>query len=216
MHLAGNADPARPNKLLAMEGSRLSTCHCCGLIQRVDPVARGFVARCARCRTVVQHARVPRTRQRTMAFALAALALYPPAMLLPVLEVSRLGHTQEATIWSGVVALMAEGEIIVGAVVFLASVVAPIAKLTAMFALCLPARWFADRHRALTYRAIEWIGRWGMLDVLLVAILVAVVKLGDLVRVTPGPGLGAFAGVVILSLLASAAFNPHAIWEERQ
>ena len=61
---------------------------------------------------------------------------------------------------------------------------------------------------------IEFIGRWGMVDVLLVAVLVAVVKLGDLVEVTPGPGVVVFGGVVILSLIASAMFDPHAIWEE--
>ena len=71
-------------------------------------------------------------------------------------------------------------------------------------------------HRASTYRVVEWIGRWGMLDVLLVALLVAAVKLGSWVEVHPGPGVAAFGGVVIFSLLASAAFDPQAIWEEHE
>jgi len=197
------------------DATQLRSCHCCGLIQRVGEVSRGKVARCARCRTIIRHARVPRSRARTAAFALGAVALYPAAMLLPVLEVSRLGHVQDATVWSGVIALLAEGQLIVGIIVLLASVVAPIAKLGAMLTLCLGVGWLRRGHQAFLYRAVEWIGRWGMLDVLLVALLVAVVKLGDLVRVRPGPGLAAFAGVVVLSLLASAVFDPHAIWEER-
>jgi paraquat-inducible protein A len=63
------------------------------------------------------------------------------------------------------------------------------------------------------YRAIEAAGRWGMIDVLLVAVTIAAVKLGDLVVVTPGPGVVAFGACVVLSLAASAVFNPHAIWE---
>jgi paraquat-inducible protein A len=182
------------------------------LIQRAGPLASGTIARCPRCRTLVRQARMPRSRARTVAFALAALALYPAAMMLPVLEVSRLGHVHEATIWSGVVALLAEGQWFVGLVVLFASIIAPIAKLAALLAVCLPIG--QTEHRASAYRFVEWIGRWGMLDVLLVAILVAVVKLGDWVQVQPGPGLAAFAGVVVLSLIASAVFDPHSIWED--
>lgn len=176
-------------------------------------IAPGLAARCPRCDTLVRVARRPRSRARTAAFALGALSLYPAAMTLPVLEVTRFGHVQDATIWSGVTALLEQGEIAVGIVVLLASVVAPMLKLVTMLVLCLPSR-AGKAHRALAYRLVEWIGRWGMLDVLLVAVLVAVVKLGDVVSVQPGPGLAAFTGVVILSLLASAVFDPHSIWED--
>ena len=72
-----------------------------------------------------------------------------------------------------------------------------------------------SRQRALTYRLVEFLGRWGMLDVVLIAVLVAAVKLGDLVEVRPGPGLAVFASVVVLSLLASASFDPHGLWETK-
>ena len=71
----------------------------------------------------------------------------------------------------------------------------------------------AHHHRALTYRLVEWTGRWGMLDVLLVAILVAALKLGDVMDVTPGPAAAAFAVCVVLSLLATALFDPRSVWE---
>lgn len=141
------------------------------------------------------------------------MALYPAAMTLPVLEVTRFGHVQDATILSGVATLFEEGQLVIGIVVFVASIVAPILKLMTMILLSLPAR-VARADRALAYRLVEWIGRWGMLDVLLVALLVAVVKLGDVVQVQPGPGLLAFTCVVVFSLLASAVFDPHSIWEE--
>lgn len=193
---------------------RLGACHCCGRVHRLPPVPRGSVARCVRCDAVIRHGSHPRSAARTAALALSALAVYPVALAMPVMTITRLGHEQAASIWSGMVAMLSEGHWFVGLTVLLFSVVAPIAKLLALFALCAGPRALAARDRARTYRLVEFIGRWGMVDVLLVAILVAAVKLGDLVEVTPGPGVAAFALVVLLSLLASAAFDPHAIWED--
>jgi len=150
------------------------------------------------------------------AFTVTALILYPAAMSLPVMEVSRLGHVREATIWSGTVSLLASGEVVVGLVVLACSIVAPLAKLGAMLGLTVGSAWWGRRPRAVTFRLVEWIGRWGMLDVLLVALLVAAVKLGEWVEVRAGPGAVAFAGVVVCSLLASAFFDPHAIWEQAE
>jgi len=196
-----------------MTTERLGACPTCGLIQIVGDVPRRHRARCARCTHTIKHAARPRAASRCAALCIAALVLYPAAMSLPVLEVERLGHSTSSTIWSGVVSLLAEGELLVGLVVLISSIIAPLAKLAAMLALCSGQIFDDKRHDALTYRAVEWIGRWGMIDVLLVTILVAAVKLGSWVEVTPGPGVAAFAGVVILSLAASAAFDPHAVWE---
>ncbi len=130
-----------------------------------------------------------------------------------MLQIEQLGQTHAASLWTGMVELLSDGHLFVGIVVLVCSVVAPVFKITAMLVLCSGDMVLRHRHRAITYRLVEWIGRWGMLDVLLVAILVAVVKLGDWVSVSPGPGAAAFAGVVVFSLLSSAAFSPHAIWE---
>ena len=160
---------------------------------------------------------------RAAAFALGALILYPLAMLLPVLEVHRLGVHREATIWSGAVELMADHQILVGLIVFLCSIVIPLLKIGGMFVVCaggarVSAGWpiLRPHHRFLTYRAVEVLGRWGMVDVLLVAILVAAVKLGNWVEVHPGPGALAFSGVVVLSMLSSAVFDPAAIWDDSE
>lgn len=192
----------------------LRGCGACGLVQRVGAVPRGHEARCPRCGSVVRHAARPKSRERAAALSLGALVLYPAAMTLPVIEVSRLGHTSSATIWSGVVDLAAEGQPIVAAIVLICSIVVPLAKIGGMFLLCAGGFGLGRRGRAHTYRAIDFIGRWGMVDVLLVAVLVAAVKLGNWLDVHPGPGALAFSGVVLLSLLSSAVFDPHAIWEE--
>jgi len=194
--------------------SDLGACHCCGLVHRIPAVGSRSVACCTRCHSVIKHGVHPRSVNRAAALALAALILYPLALWLPVMEIERLGHASHASIWSGTIGLLAEGHLFVGLAVLLFSVIAPVAKLALIFALCTGQRLIARQDRARAYRLIEIIGRWGMVDVLLVAILVAVVKLGDLVEVTPGPGVVIFGVVVILSLLASAAFDPHAIWEE--
>lgn len=132
------------------------------------------------------------------------------------MRIERLGHTSDASIWSGMVGLLSEDYIFVGLIVLVFSIIAPMSKLVALFALCAGRQALQARDRARTYRAVEFIGRWGMVDVLLVAIVVAAVKLGDLVEVTPGPGVVAFGFVVLLSLIASMVFDPHAIWEQEQ
>lgn len=192
----------------------LCACHACGLIQRVPPVPTGKRAICQRCRSRLAEESSRRSASTVTALCLAALILYPFAILLPVISISEMGHSNTSTIWSGMVSLFAGGQLLVGAVVLLGSVVAPLGKLSAMLALSLGDLVLHRRRQAMTYRVVEWLGRWGMLDVLLVATLVAAVKLGDWVDVHPGPGVLAFTAVVVLSMLASAAFDPKAIWQE--
>ncbi len=147
---------------------------------------------------------------------IAAIVIYPVALTLPVMQIERLGYASDASIWSGMVGLLAEGHVFIGLVVLLFSIVAPVGKLGLSLTLCAGKRGLDRRDRASVYKLIEFIGRWGMVDVLLVAVLVATVKLGDVVQVTPGPGVVAFGVVVMLSLIASTIFDPHAIWEENQ
>lgn len=197
-----------------MAHSAARACPCCGLEQLVPDIPPGSKALCARCRSVVGRAHDPRARSRVVALAAAALALYPAAMVLPVLEIERLGHRSEATIWSGALELLREGSVAIGVIVLVCSIIIPAIKLVGILLLCTRLEWFERHHRASTYHLVEWLGRWGMVDVLLVAVLVAAVKLGSWVNVAPGPGAAAFAAVVVLSMLASAVFDPAQIWED--
>jgi uncharacterized paraquat-inducible protein A len=195
------------------DGLPLKACHCCGLVQILPALEVGERAACSRCRTTLLHpGRRAGSRQQVVALALSALCLYPPAIGLPILHIEQLGRRSAASIWEGSIGLLREGQLFVGAVVLLCSVILPLAKLGGLLLLC-STRLPAGPERALTWRAIEWTGRFGMLDVLLIAVVVAWVKLGDLARVEAGPAAIAFTLLVLASLLASARFDPHAHWE---
>jgi len=192
----------------------LRACPTCGLVQRVRPLVEGERACCPRCEALVSRGGQGATGNLgALTTALAALAIYPVAISLPIMRLERFGHSTEASVWSGSVGLLREGELFVGGLVLLCSIVLPLMKLVGLVALCTSER-LSRRHRARFYRAIELSGRWGMLDVLLVAVVVAWVKVGDLVEVTPGPAALAFSLCVVLSLVASARFDPHALWLE--
>lgn len=180
-------------------------------------MAAGSVAECIRCGTPMARAPLGGV-EVTAALTLAALVLYVPANIYPILAMSMYGTYTEATVWDGVVQLMAHGEYFIGIVVFLASIVVPLLKLLGLFFLVITVRWGYGRRlrgRTRIYQFIEYIGPWAMLDVFLVAILVALVKMGDIGEMIPGPGLVAFTAVVVLTILASQSFDSKLIWNER-
>lgn len=197
------------------DSDRPFACHCCGLVQSLGRIHAGQRARCARCGSVIYDS-VRRLRSNSRAFsaALAALVLFPPAILLPIMRVERFGHASDSSIWGGAIELLGHGELFVGFVVLICSIVLPLLKLMGILALTMGRGRLGRHHRAATYRAVELAGRWGMLDILLIAVVVAWVKIGDLVDVTPGPAAFTFTLVVLLSLLSTACFDPHAIWQD--
>lgn len=186
----------------------LASCHACG---KVAPLEQ---RRCRRCGAAL-HLRKPRSLQRTLALTIAAAFLYLPANLLPIMTVDSLaGGAERNTIMGGVIVFWKTGAYPVAAIIFVASVVIPILKIFAIFGLCLAAR----RNRrpvAATklYRVTELVGRWSMVDVFVVAIMVSVVQLGSLMSIRPGPAALAFASVVILTMLAAHAFDPRLLWD---
>ena len=190
-------------------------CDTCGLVQRLAPVAPGTAAECARCELVIV-ARGRGSLELTAALALAALILNVPANLYPILRMNLRGVYSESTVWDGVVSLAHANQWLVAAVVFLASMVIPVLKLAGLFFLVISSRLRLGRRlrgRTRIYKFIDRIGPWAMLDVFLLAVLVALVKLGTWATVLPGPGLIAFAAVVVLTMLASASFDPRLIWQ---
>jgi paraquat-inducible protein A len=151
---------------------------------------------------------------RTAAAAVGALLLYWPAILLPILEVERLGHREHSSVLAGTIELLSAGSWFVGTVVLLFSLIFPLVKIL----LLLELSWlglFRRHHRATTYRIIEHAGKWSMMDVMLLTFMVMLVKLGDLVQFRFGPGVVAFVLCVAMSMLASISFDPHAIWEDQ-
>jgi paraquat-inducible protein A len=170
---------------------------------------------CPRCGGVV-HVRKPRSLEKTSAYLAAAAVLYIPANVLPVMHSSSLLVEQDDTILSGVVFLVRTGSWPLGLLVFCASIVVPLLKILALGLLV----WMSARRsrsnllaRARLYRVVEFIGRWSMLDIFAVTLLVALVQMGKLASVLPGPGALAFAAVVVLTLLAADSFDPRLIWD---
>ena len=192
--------------------SALISCKTCGLVQRLEKLPHGYKVVCARCEDVIlldhQH-----TRQLTAAFSLAALFLYLPANLYPVMVMYYMGRETENTVWGGVQALWQDGMRIVAIIVLMASIVIPLLKLLGLFILVSvrSSNWQKSRTRLLKF--IEKIGPWAMLDVFLLAIMVAAVRFGKFATIIPGPGIIAFTAVVVLTLLASACFDPRLIWK---
>jgi paraquat-inducible protein A len=193
----------------------LRACHCCGLVHHIPKLSKNQRACCIRCGSVVDSGgrSAAISSSRCLAAALGGLSLYFPAILLPILEIEKLGHRHTASLLGGTIDLIFHGNLFVGVVVLAFSILLPLFKLLALIELS-ALGIFQRRHRAWTYRLVEWTGRWSMLDVLLLALLVSLVKLGDLVNFHLGPAVIAFVLCVVLSMIASIVFDPHAIWED--
>lgn len=194
-------------------GFGLNACHTCGLISR-SPLGM-HATRCPRCGAAV-HKRKPDSIARTWALLIAAYILFIPANLLPVMNTGSITGTQQDTIISGVVFLWINGSWPLAVLVFFASIVVPMVKLIALtFLLVSVQRGSSWRplERTKLYRFLEFIGRWSMLDIYVITILVALVHLQSLATVTAGPGAIAFGAVVVLTILAAMAFDPRLIWD---
>lgn len=188
---------------------QLKVCNCCtALVPLEQPT-------CSRCGTKVRQ-RIPDSIQKTLALLFTATILYIPANLLPMMETVSLGDSIESTIISGIILMWQDGAYPVAIVVLLASVVIPVLKIAVMFWLCylttLPQSE-RSQHGTWVYPVVDWIGRWSMVDVLVVAILAALVRFDALVGVYPGMGTFVFACVVIITMLAAMSFDPRLLWD---
>lgn len=198
--------------------SEVIACKTCGQVHALPPLEPGTVAQCVRCGSRLSQ-RPRSSLHRTAALSLAALILYIPANILPILRLDLYGASSENTVWDGVVKFYQDRSYFIALVVLFASILVPLFKLSGLFFVTLTASFHWQGARLLRtwlYRFIETIGRWAMLDVFVVSIWVAVVKLGSLARVTPGKGLLPFGCVVVLTLVASASFDPELIWQPRK
>ena len=190
-------------------------CHSCHLLCEPLPLEENQQSHCPRCGSAL-HSRKQNSISRCLALVIAASILMVPAQMLPITITSALGHTQADTILSGVIYFMHTGMWPIALVIFVASVFVPFAKLLILSLLMLSVqfRWrWRPRDRTRLYRVTELVGRWSMVDVYVVTILVALVKLGAVATIDAGPGATYFAGVVILTMFAAESFDPRLIWD---
>ena len=173
---------------------------------------------CTRCGALI-HARRPNSLARTWALLITAAILYIPANLLPIMTINTLGQGDPSTIMAGVIQLVQHGMFPIAAVVFIASILVPTFKLVGIGLLLFSVQRrqpLSAQQRIVMYRFIEFIGRWSMLDIFVIAILVAVVNFGRLASVEADLGAAAFASVVILTMLAAVTFDPRLIWDNTE
>ncbi|WP_158901313.1 paraquat-inducible protein A [Burkholderia sp. L27(2015)] len=209
--------PARPRQISASAPTAaragLFVCHDCGLLSK--PAAHAHDGHCPRCGAHL-HFRKPSSIARTWAFVIAAVILYIPANALPVMDTSSLFGAQTDTILSGVVYLWTSGSWPLAVIVFIASIAVPMLKIIALTFLVLTAqlrwRWLPEK-RTRIYRVVEFVGRWSMLDIYVITILVALVQFNALATIRAGPGAIAFGAVVVLTMFAAMSFDPRLIWD---
>jgi paraquat-inducible protein A len=191
---------------------RIKACHCCGQIHRVPELSIGQSAACTRCGSGIDTLPT-QSASRTAAAATAAFVLYWPAILLPILRIEKFGHHHQSSLLVGTLELLREGSWFVGLVVLLFSIVFPLVKIILLLELSLLGV-LHRQHKALTYRVMEFAGKWSMMDVMLLAFMVMLVKLGSVVEFHFGPAVWAFVLCVAMSMLASICFDPHTIWND--
>ena len=193
----------------------LVSCHDCHLLSRVPKTLGRGIAHCPRCGGEL-HQRKPNSLMRTWALVLAAMVFYIPANVLPMTITSALGTVQADTIMSGVIYFMQHGSWEIALVIFTASVFVPFLKFIILIYLLLSVHFKSikrPKDRTRLYRFTEAIGRWSMLDIYVVTILVALVKLGFLADIEAGPAALYFALVVVTTMIAAESFDPRLIWD---
>jgi paraquat-inducible protein A len=190
-------------------GQGLAACDTCA---KVSPVLLG---RCPRCGSPL-HLRKAASIQNTMALMIGAIALYIPSHLLPIMTVVELGEVTHNTIIGGMMRFWNTGAYPIAIVIFAASILIPLLKIVALSWLCAAAAGWTHPSPTMLgriYGFTELLGRWSMVDIFVVGILVSLVQLGNYMTITPGPGALAFAGVVMLTMLAALSFEPRLLWD---
>jgi len=193
---------------------RIVGCHACGLVLDLSGSTQAHAV-CPRCGAHMHH-RKPDSLNRTWALVITAFILYIPANLFPVMTVISFGRGHPDTILSGVKAFIEADMWPLALLVFFASITVPMLKLWGLVFLMVSVQRKSSwrlRDRAVLFRIIEFVGRWSMIDIFMISILIALVKLQAIATIEPGIGATSFAGVVVITMIASMMFDPRLMWD---
>jgi paraquat-inducible protein A len=190
----------------------LVACHECDLLQREVALAPGSAARCRRCRAEL-YRRPKRDVDYTLAWLVAAAACYAIANAFPLVTLDVQGQETTATLFGAARSLHEQGWTPVAALVLGTTIIAPGLGLAAMLWLVAPLRYgrLAPGFVPLA-RLVQTVSPWGMLEVFMLGIIVALVKLAHLASVTPGIGLWAYAALMVAFIAAASSYDSHRIW----
>jgi paraquat-inducible protein A len=190
----------------------LVACETCGKVHKAPRQEPAF---CLRCGSRL-HSRKPASIERTWALLLTGIVLYLPANLYPIMQTESLGRPEDSTIIGGVILLWHHGSYMISSVVFIASVLIPILKFFVIAYLLLSVQrrsTLARRQKLRLFHVTEFIGPWSMIDVFVVALLVALVQMGGIASVRPGVAALAFATMVAATMLAALSFDQRLLWD---
>lgn len=189
-------------------GTKTLHCHSCHLSQPDGE-------ECVRCHSPIHH-RKPYSIQKTWAYLIAATIAIFPANLIPISILLTNGKRLEDTIFSGVAGLVNNGMTGIAIIIFVASIVVPVAKILGLSYLLLAVQFkrkVYHKQRMLIYFVVKWIGRWSMMDLFVISIMMTLVDRGQVLDFTPGYGAVAFGIVVVLTMLAAESIDPRLIWD---
>jgi paraquat-inducible protein A len=197
-----------------MPAGALVACHECDLLQREISLAPGGVARCGRCGALLYRSRSG-DLDRPLAYILAAFVLFLISNTFPVVGLSVRGELIQATLLGAVVGIYEDGVWPIALLVLATTVIAPLVNIIAMAWLLLPMRLGrVPREFSHLFRVLDWVRPWGMVEVLMLGVLVALVKLARMAEVLPGIAMWAIAGEMLLLAAAASAFDPRALWSK--
>jgi len=212
--LESEETPTLPVDQQAITGAEAGLC-LCPTCEKTLPLIPGRKQICPRCGRHL-HLRKKESLSRTWALILTAVILTLPANLLPIMEVEYFGVPDRSTIMDGIIYFFQEGSYGIGAIILTASILVPLFKIVGMILILLTIRfhWTSRlRHKAIMFRFIEFIGRWSMLDIFVIALLCALVRFGFLSTINVAPAAFYFTGVVLCTMFAAISFDPRLLWD---
>ncbi len=193
----------------------LVQCHTCHKVMRYYEPNEGFELRCPRCESTV-HKRKTNSISTTWALVLTAILFSFPANILPIMEVDFLGTPEKSTIMDGIIYFFQTGSYGIGIVILTASILVPLFKIIGLTLLLYSIhfnRWSRLTHKSIMFRFIEFIGRWSMLDIFVIALLCALVDFGFFTRIIAAPAATFFTFVVLATMFAAISFDPRLMWD---
>ena len=193
----------------------LISCHDCGNLMDARLVSsKGYLA-CSRCNADV-HFRKYQSIPATWALVITATILFAPANFLPIMRVEMFGSVEYSTIMDGIIYFFHSGEYGIGLIIFIASILVPLFKIVGMLTILLSIkfkwkRWL--RHKTKMFHFIEFVGRWSMLDIFVIASMSTFVEFGSFTATQAAPAASYFAAVVVCTMFAALTFDSRLLWD---
>lgn len=195
-----------------MKADPLIACPDCDLLQREISLPRGRVASCTRCGTQLYHS-AKAGLSHAMAFTIAAMVLFVVANSLPIAGLDLGIRDSETTLPGAVLAMYERGEVAVAALIAFTTLIAPGLQIFAMAYMLVPlSLGSCPKHLALAFRIVPIARTWALVDVFMLAVVIALIKLEDLATVFPGTALAPYAALIVLVTVVGLAFDPRLIW----